>query len=57
MTAANDGTPKLISGYVSKLGDKAKSFRTPWKGLGHARNLIVDNADGEYVLFVDATKY
>ncbi len=51
---SEDSTPKIISNYVSMLGNQAKFFRTSWKGLGHARNLIVDNADGEYLLFVDA---
>ncbi len=51
---SEDTTPQIISGYMARLGDKAKSFKTSWSGLGHARNLIVDNADGEYVLFVDA---
>lgn len=51
---SEDSTPKIISQYVSKLGDRAKFFRGSWKGLGYARNLIVNNADGEYILFVDA---
>jgi glycosyltransferase involved in cell wall biosynthesis len=51
---SEDSTPKIISDYVSMLGNQAKFFRTSWKGLGHARNLIVDNADGEFLLFVDA---
>jgi glycosyltransferase involved in cell wall biosynthesis len=51
---SQDKTPKIISEYVTKLGSRAKFFRTPWKGLGHARNLIVKNAESEYLLFVDA---
>ncbi len=51
---SEDSTPKIISEYLSKLGSHAKSFTTSWKGLGHARNLIVKNAEGEYLLFVDA---
>jgi glycosyltransferase involved in cell wall biosynthesis len=51
---SDDTTPQIISDYMARLGDKAKFFKTSWSGLGHARNLIVDNADGEYVLFVDA---
>ena len=51
---SEDSTPKIISHYVSMLGNQAKFFRSSWQGLGHARNLIVDNADGEYLLFVDA---
>ena len=51
---SEDSTPTIISEYVSILGNQAKFFRTSWKGLGHARNLIVDNADGDYLLWVDA---
>ncbi len=50
---SEDSTSKIISEYVSLLGNQAKAFRTPWRGLGYARNLVIDNADGEYVLFVD----
>lgn len=51
---SRDRTPEIIAGYLSRLGQNAKAFRTDWQGLGHARNLIVNNADGEYLLFVDA---
>lgn len=50
---SQDNTPRIIEKYALILGTQAKTFRTTWRGLGHARNLIVDNADGEYVLFVD----
>jgi glycosyltransferase involved in cell wall biosynthesis len=51
---SQDSTPKIISQYTALLGKRAKSFKTSWRGLGHARNLIVDTADGKYILFVDA---
>lgn len=51
---SQDRTPEIISGYVSQLGSRAKAYKSDWKGLGHARNLVVNNADGDYVLFVDA---
>ena len=51
---SEDRTPDIISQYIPLLGSQAKFFRTSWKGLGQARNLIVNNADGEYLLFVDA---
>ncbi len=51
---SEDSTPKIINEYLSKLGHHAESFTTSWKGLGHARNLIVKHAAGEYLLFVDA---
>jgi glycosyltransferase involved in cell wall biosynthesis len=50
---SEDSTPQIIADYMTRLGDQVKFFQTTWSGLGHARNLIVNNADGEYVLFVD----
>jgi glycosyltransferase involved in cell wall biosynthesis len=51
---STDNTPKIIKKYLQLFGERAKSFKTPWKGLGYARNLIVKEADGELILFVDA---
>lgn len=30
-----------------------KVIHTPWKGLGNGRNIVVANAEGEYILWVD----
>jgi glycosyltransferase involved in cell wall biosynthesis len=51
---SQDSTPKIISEYTSKLGNNAKFFKTSWQGLGRARNLVIDQADGEYILWVDS---
>jgi glycosyltransferase involved in cell wall biosynthesis len=51
---SQDRTPEIIKEYLQILGDRAKFFRTSWMGLGHSRNLIVNEADGEFILFVDA---
>jgi glycosyltransferase involved in cell wall biosynthesis len=51
---SEDRTPQIISGYISKMDINAKVFQTKWQGLGPARNLIVNNADGEYIVWVDA---
>jgi glycosyltransferase involved in cell wall biosynthesis len=51
---SEDKTPQIIEGYLKIFGNRAKFFRTSWMGLGHARNLIVKEADGEIILFVDA---
>ncbi|HSV49944.1 MAG TPA: glycosyltransferase, partial [Candidatus Acidoferrales bacterium] len=48
-----DRTPQIINDYAKRLGDKVKAYKSSWKGLGPARNLIVNMADGEYLLFVD----
>lgn len=51
---SRDRTPKIISHYTTLLKGRAKAFRTHGQGLGHARNIVVDSADGEFILFVDA---
>lgn len=51
---SQDSTPSLLQSYASKIDISTKVFRTFWKGLGHARNTVVDNATGEYILWVDA---
>lgn len=51
---SQDGTPEIIRRYLHFFGDRGKFFTTDWKGLGHARNLIVQEAYGKYVLFLDA---
>lgn len=51
---SQDSTPKIIEKYAGFFGTRAKVFKSSWNGLGHARNLVVKNADGKYLLFVDA---
>jgi glycosyltransferase involved in cell wall biosynthesis len=51
---SDDNTPKIIQRYLPILGERVKFFKTSWQGLGHARNIVVNEADGDYVLFVDA---
>ncbi len=51
---SQDRTPQIIKQYLPSFGPQAKFFQNPWRGLGSARNLIVNQADGEYILFVDA---
>jgi glycosyltransferase involved in cell wall biosynthesis len=51
---STDNTPQIINRYAQLLGDRLKTYKSTWKGLGSARNLIVNRANGEYLLFVDA---
>ena len=50
---STDDTLSIIKNNISNLGIYARVFHTSWKGLGHARNVVVDNAKGEYILWVD----
>lgn len=50
---SEDGTLSIISDYISRMDIKAKVFHTKWKGVGSARNLVVNNAGGDYIVWVD----
>src|ERR1035437_3440246 len=50
---STDCTLKIAEAYAPKMDIKTKIFKTEWRGLGIARNLILDNADGEYITWVD----
>jgi glycosyltransferase involved in cell wall biosynthesis len=51
---STDCTLRIVEAYVSKTNIPTKIFKTEWQGLGKARNLILDNAGGEYITWVDA---
>lgn len=50
---SEDETLPAISDCVSRIDIEAKVFHDEWRGLGHARNVIVENADGDYIIWVD----
>ena len=50
---SEDNTLRIISNYVSRMDIDAKVFQGKWKGLGTARNLVVSNANGDYIIWVD----
>jgi len=50
---SEDATLSVIQGYVAKMDMRVKVFHTKWRGLGPARNVVVDNAEGEYIIWVD----
>jgi len=54
---SEDDTLLVIQEYVSKIHMCAKVFHTDWKGLGHARNIVVANAKGDYILWVDGDMF
>ncbi|MGE5554712.1 MAG: glycosyltransferase [Methanocella sp.] len=51
---STDSTPQIIETYTKKHGSQIKPYKSSWRGLGAARNLIVNQAEGKYLLFVDA---
>ena len=50
---STDGTLQIIKECVSKIDIRAKVFHTDWRGLGQARQTVVENASGDYIVFVD----
>jgi len=50
---SEDDTLSIIQSCVKKMDMRSKVFHTKWQGLGSARNMIVDNAEGDYIVWVD----
>lgn len=50
---SEDNTLSVVKQCVSGIDIPAKIFKTSWKGIGHARNLVVANAEGGFILWVD----
>lgn len=50
---SEDNTLNIIKNYVSSMTISSKIFHTKWRGLGHARNIVVANASSEYIIWVD----
>jgi glycosyltransferase involved in cell wall biosynthesis len=50
---SEDKTLSVIKSYVPKMDMKVKVFHQEWKGLGYARNVVVNNANSEYIIWVD----
>jgi len=49
---SRDKTLSIVKDCLDKVDMKSKVFREN-KGLGHARQLVVDNARGDYIVWVD----
>ena len=50
---SEDETLSIINDYASKMDIKVKIFHHKWKGLGPSRNVVVNNASGDYIIWVD----
>ena len=53
---SSDGTIELIKSYI-KANDNIRLFNSDRKGSGGARNIGIENAVGEYLLFIDGDDY
>ncbi|MEM3360147.1 MAG: glycosyltransferase [Candidatus Bathyarchaeia archaeon] len=50
---SSDDTLSIIMDYVSKIDLSVKVFHHKWRGIGYSRNVVVKNATGEYIVWVD----
>lgn len=50
---SEDDTLSIIHEYASQMDIPAKVFHVPWRGLGYARNTVIKNAQGDFILWVD----
>lgn len=51
---SEDRTLEIIQYYASKMDIKSRIYSGGWRGLGKARNTVIDNARGDYLIWVDA---
>lgn len=50
---STDNTLSIIKDSVPKMNMQVKVLHDEWKGLGTARNVVVNNAEGEHIVWVD----
>jgi glycosyltransferase involved in cell wall biosynthesis len=50
---STDRTFSIINNFLPKMNMKCKVFHHEWCGLGYSRNVVVDNATGKYIIWVD----
>jgi glycosyltransferase involved in cell wall biosynthesis len=50
---SEDGTFSVINSFVPRMDMRCEVFHHEWKGLGYSRNVVVNNANGEYIIWVD----
>jgi glycosyltransferase involved in cell wall biosynthesis len=51
---SEDSTLSIINSFLPVMDMSVKVFHHEWKGLGASRNVVVDNAEGDYIIWVDA---
>lgn len=50
---SEDATLSIIERYASKMDMQVKIFHHNWRGLGPSRNVVIENANGEFIIWVD----
>jgi len=54
---STDSSPQIAEEYVVKYPHLIRMITTPNGGLGHARDVGINAAEGEYLLFLDSDDY
>jgi glycosyltransferase involved in cell wall biosynthesis len=50
---STDNSLRIMKSYAGKNGTSTRLFTQEWRGLGASRQLVVDQAKGEYIVWVD----
>lgn len=50
---SQDHTLSIMQNYAKKMDISSRIFSQEWSGLGISRNIVVKNANGEYIVWVD----
>lgn len=50
---SKDETLQILHDNIPKMDMRVKLFHHDWKGLGASRNVLIRNADSEYILWID----
>jgi len=50
---SHDETLSKIKECAARMDMKVKIFHHRWKGIGYSRNVVVRNANGDYILWID----
>jgi glycosyltransferase involved in cell wall biosynthesis len=50
---SEDNTLSIIKEYTSQMDMEVKIFHHQWRGLGPSRNVVVKNASGKYIIWID----
>ncbi len=51
---STDDSLSIMHHYALKMDMNVKIFHHEWKGLGYSRNVVVNNAEGKYIVWVDS---
>jgi glycosyltransferase involved in cell wall biosynthesis len=50
---SEDRTLNIVTAFISKMRARAQVFSSGAKGLGASRQMVIDNAEGDYIVWVD----